>query len=141
MDPIKQFEQECKEKVKSYESNKTLIDSSKYFMTESTISRYCYNFKWMGRPIIQYPQDIIAMQEIIWDVKPDLIIETGVAHGGSIIFYASLLELLQNNGLVVGIDIEIRSHNRREIEMHPMYKRIKLIEGSSISNEVIDKNK
>jgi cephalosporin hydroxylase len=139
MDPIKQFEQECSEKIKTYKTNKALTDSSKFFMKESTISKYCYNFKWMGRPIIQYPQDIIAMQEIIWDIKPDLIIETGVAHGGSIIFYASLLELLQNDGIVIGIDIEIRPHNRSEIENHPMFKKIKLIEGSSISSEVINK--
>ena len=90
----------------------------------------------MGRPIIAYPQDMIAMQEIIWDVKPDLIIETGVAHGGSIVYYASLLELIGGEGLVVGIDIDIRKHNRDLIEAHPMMKRIQLIEGSSVSEEV-----
>lgn len=99
--------------------------------------QYVYNFEWMGRPIIQYPQDVIALQELIWQVKPDLIIETGIAHGGSIIFSASMLELIGNDGIVVGIDIDIRDHNRKEIESHPMFKRIELIEGSSISEETV----
>jgi cephalosporin hydroxylase len=91
----------------------------------------------MGRPIIALPQDMIAMQELIWEIKPDLIIETGIAHGGSIIYYASLLELIGKDGLVVGIDIDIRKHNRDLIETHPMMKRIKMIEGSSINPEII----
>ena len=99
--------------------------------------RYSYNFTWMGRPIIQFPQDIVAMQEIIWEVKPDLIIETGIAHGGSLIFHASMLELLGNDGQVVGIDIDIRQHNRIEIEKHPMFKRITLIEGPSTDAEIV----
>jgi cephalosporin hydroxylase len=103
---------------------------------ESVHNRYSYNFSWMGRPIIQYPQDIIAMQEIIWQVKPQLIVETGIAHGGSLIFYASMLELLGGSGMVLGIDIDIRAHNRNEIEKHPMFKRIKMIEGSSIDRKV-----
>src|ERR1051326_1293074 len=98
--------------------------------------RYSYNFRWLGRPIIQYPQDIVAAQEIIWNTRPDLIIETGVAHGGSLMFYASMLELLGGDGRVVGVDIEIRKHNRIEIEAHPMFKRIAMIEGSSIDEEV-----
>lgn len=101
--------------------------------------KYTYNFNWLGRPIIQYPQDMIAMQEIIWNVQPDLIIETGIAHGGSLVYYASLLELIGNNGEVLGIDIDIREHNRTEIENHPMYKRITMLEGSSISEEIISK--
>jgi cephalosporin hydroxylase len=92
----------------------------------------------MGRPIIQYPQDMVAMQEIIWRVRPDLIIETGVAHGGSLIFYASMLELI-GHGAVIGIDIDIRAHNRTAIEQHPMMKRIALIEGSSIAPDIVDK--
>jgi cephalosporin hydroxylase len=98
--------------------------------------KYTYNFSWLGRPIIQFPQDIIAMQEIIWQVKPDLIIETGIAHGGSLIFYASMLELLGNNGQVLGIDIDIREHNRVEIEKHSMFKRITMIEGSSVDKDI-----
>ncbi|WP_445241053.1 cephalosporin hydroxylase family protein [Microcoleus vaginatus] len=89
----------------------------------------------MGRPIIQFPQDIMAMQEIIWQVKPDLIVETGIAHGGSLIFYASMLELI-GEGQVLGIDVDIRQHNRVEIEQHPMFKRITMIEGSSIDEEI-----
>jgi cephalosporin hydroxylase len=99
--------------------------------------RYSYNFSWMGRPIIQYPQDVMAMQEIIWAVQPDLIIETGIAHGGSLVFYASMLELLGKDGLVLGIDIEIRPHNREAIEAHSMARRIRMIEGSSIEPSVV----
>ena len=112
--------------------NKLAID----FMRETAAYRYSYNFTWLGRPIIQFPQDIIAMQEIIWQVKPDLIIETGIAHGGSLIFYASMLELLGNNGQVLGIDIDIREHNQVEIEKHPMFKRITMIEGSSVDEKI-----
>jgi len=94
--------------------------------------KYHYRFSWLGRPIIQLPQDIIAMQEIIWQVKPDLIIETGIAHGGSLILSASMLELIGKNGRALGIDIDIRHENRTKIEQHPMFKRITMIEGSSI---------
>ena len=98
--------------------------------------RYSYNFSWMGRPIIQYPQDIVAMQELIWESRPDVIVETGIARGGSLVFYASMLELLGGDGRVVGVDIDIRSHNRRAIEGHPMARRIDMIEGSSVDPEV-----
>jgi len=108
------------------------------FIEKTLDSKYSYNFSWMGRPIIAYPQDMIAMQEIIWEIQPDLIIETGVAHGGSIVYYASLLELIGNNGIVIGIDIDIRKHNRELIEAHPMSKRIHLIEGSSTSDTVFN---
>jgi cephalosporin hydroxylase len=100
--------------------------------------RYSYNFEWLGRPIIQFPEDLIALQEIVWETRPDLIIETGIAHGGSLIFYASLLHLLGGDGLVAGIDIEIRPHNRQAIEAHPYFNRIRLIEGSSIDSGVRD---
>jgi len=108
-------------------TNQWFVESCKY--------KYSYNFSWMGRPIIQFPQDIMAMQEIIWQVKPDLIVETGIAHGGSLIFYASMLELI-GEGQVLGIDVDIRQHNRVEIEQHPMFKRIIMIEGSSIDEEI-----
>ncbi|BAP44164.1 cephalosporin hydroxylase family protein [Pseudomonas sp. LJDD11] len=101
------------------------------FFNESAQHKYSYHFSWMGRPIIQLPQDMVAMQEIIWDVRPDLIIECGIAHGGSLIYYASMLELL-GHGEVLGIDVDIRPHNREAIESHPMFKRIAMIEGSSI---------
>jgi cephalosporin hydroxylase len=101
--------------------------------------KYTYNFSWMGRPIIQLPQDIMAMQEIIYKVKPDLIIETGIAHGGSLIFSASMLELIGEDGKVLGIDIDIREANRLEIEKNSMYKRITMLEGSSIDTNIIHK--
>jgi cephalosporin hydroxylase len=91
----------------------------------------------MGRPIIQLPQDMMAMQELIWRIKPDLVIECGIAHGGSIIYYASLLEL-QGHGEVLGIDRDIRAHNREAIESHPMIKRISMIEGSSLDPAVVE---
>lgn len=136
IDPGTEFKNECIERVEKNGSNKSLIAAAREFNTESNKAQYSYNFKWMGRPVIQYPQDIMAMQEIIWEVKPDLIIETGIAHGGSLILYASLLELI-GHGKVLGIDIDIRKHNREEIEKHPMYKRITMMEGSSISEEMI----
>jgi cephalosporin hydroxylase len=139
-DPIKEFVEERQQRVKSYAANQSLRKAAKVFNTESNKSQYSYNFTWMGRPIIQYPQDMIAMQEIIWEVKPDLVIETGIAHGGSLIYYASLLELI-GNGEVLGIDIDIRSHNRKEIERHPMYKHIRMIEGSSIDNNTANEVK
>jgi len=98
--------------------------------------KYTYNFRWMGRPAIQFPQDMVAMQEILWDLKPDLVIEAGVAHGGSVVFYASMLELI-GHGEVLGLDIDIRAHNREAIESHPMAKRIRLLEGSSVAPQTI----
>lgn len=130
-DPILEFIEERQKRISDYSKNEALKKAASTFNVESNRAQYSYNFSWMGRPIIQYPQDMIAMQEIIWNVKPDLIIETGIAHGGSLIYYASLLELI-GNGEVLGIDIDIRQHNRIEIEKHPMFKRIKMIEGSSI---------
>ena len=96
-----------------------------------------YELTWMGRPIIQFGTDMIMLQELIWKVKPDIFIETGIAHGGSLIYTASLFELMGNDGQVIGIDVEIRSHNRIAIEAHSMYKRIKMIEGSSIAETTI----
>jgi cephalosporin hydroxylase len=109
----------------------------------SVENRYSYNFTWLGRPVIQYPQDLVAMQEIIWEVQPDLIIETGIAHGGSLIFSASMLELNAicggpTDAVVLGIDIDIREHNRIALEAHPLFRRISTIEGSSIDQLVID---
>jgi len=116
------------------------------FLTCSIKPKYSYHFEWLGRPIIQYPQDIVAMQELIWQVQPDLIIETGIAHGGSLIFYASMLELNAicggcQDAEVLGIDIDIRAHNRQAIEAHPMFKRISMIQGSSTASEVIEQVK
>lgn len=140
MNQIQKFNEEIKENIKMQGMNKHIKELSTKWIKETSIYKYSYNFSWLGRPIIQYPQDIIAMQEIIWEVKPDLIIETGIAHGGSIIFYASMLELI-GNGEVLGIDIDIREHNRIEIEKHPMYKRITMIEGSSTDENIAYKVK
>ncbi len=137
MDLTKQFLQERFDRIKINADNEKLVAAAKKFTGESILPMYSYNFSWMGRPIIQFPQDMIAMQEIIWQVKPDLIIETGIAHGGSLIFSASMLELLGNEGQVLGIDIDIREHNRKEIEKHSMFKRIKMLEGSSIDENIV----
>lgn len=135
------FKNEVQERIDVIAQNEDLKSSAHAFMKASVGPKYSYNFSWLGRPIIQYPQDMVAMQEIIWDVKPDLIIETGIAHGGSLIFYASILELIAtctgNEGEVIGIDIDIRPHNRKAIEEHPMYKRISMIQGSSIAPEIV----
>jgi cephalosporin hydroxylase len=138
MNPVKLFEKERKERIARNAGEIELVSSARNFMNQTIRQQYSYNFSWMGRPIIAYPQDMIAMQEIIWEVKPDLVIEAGVAHGGSVIYYASLLELIGREGMVIGIDIDIRKHNRDLIEAHPMFKRIQLIEGSSISQEIVD---
>jgi len=95
-----------------------------------------YTYSWMGRPIIQLPDDMVRMQEVIWRLRPDLIVETGIAHGGSLIFYASLCQAM-GHGRVLGIDIEIRPHNRAAIEAHEMYPRIDMIEGSSVDPDVV----
>ena len=138
--------------MKKHSDNlKTLADE---FILESVKSNYSHNFEWLSRPIIQYPQDIVATQEIIWKVKPDLIIETGIAHGGSLVLSASILALLDycdalESGTildpkspkrkVIGVDIDIRSHNREALDKHPMRNRMELIEGSSIAPEIISK--
>lgn len=137
------FKQECETRLDAYPQNDGLKQAAQNFMEESIAAQYSYNFSWMGRPIIQYPQDMIAMQEIIWQVQPDLIIETGIAHGGSIIFSAAMLELNAACGgagdaEVLAIDIDIRAHNRAAIEAHPMMKRITLLEGSSVAPEIVE---
>jgi len=141
MDPVSAFSKECEERVGSYGENQGLKESSLEWVKKSWSEKYSYNFRWMGRPIIQLPQDIMAMQEIIWEISPDLIVETGIAHGGSLIFYASMLELIGAEGEVLGIDIDIREHNRREIESHPMFRRIRMIQGSSIDPELVERVK
>ncbi|NBB19503.1 cephalosporin hydroxylase [Runella sp. CRIBMP] len=137
--PIVEFQKEREALIASNGKNKALTNAAYQFNVESNKAKYSYNFSWMGRPIIAYPQDMIAMQELIWEIKPDLIIEAGIAHGGSIIYYASLLELIGGDGLVLGIDIDIRRHNRDLIEAHPMIKRIQMIEGSSIEESTAEK--
>src|SRR5579864_1983650 len=118
-------------------ADERLTDAAAEFVARSCEHRYSYNFTWLGRPVIQYPQDLIALQEIIWAERPELIVETGVAHGGSAIFYASMLALAGGAGRVLAIDIDIRPHNRDAIERHPLAGRIELIEGSSIDERVV----
>jgi len=134
--PIEQFKRERKENIRRLGKDKNLKSLALKFIIDSAKYKYSYNFDWLGRPFIQIPQDMIALQEIIWKTKPDLIIETGIAHGGGLIFYASMLELI-GEGEVVGIDIEIKEHNRREIERHPLSKRIVMIEGSSTDEKIV----
>jgi len=136
MSEADKFRAEVKENIEGLKKDHDVQALSRMWLREITRHKYAYNFNWMGRPIIQFPQDMIAMQEIIWDVQPDLIIETGIAHGGSLIYYASLLEMIGGEGYVLGIDIDIRAHNRKAIETHPMFNRIQMIEGSSVSDEV-----
>ncbi len=153
---MSEFFKEVIQRLNSNGTNQSLIDASKNFMIKSTKPKYSYNYFALGCPIIQYPQDMIAIQELIWEVKPDLIIETGIAHGGSVIMSASALALLdiceaiknkqkfdpnKSNRKVIGIDIDIRKHNRSAIENHPMVSRIELLEGSSIDPKIIEKVK
>jgi len=138
----KPFDEEVEARIVANRRNAALRKAADTFMRESTGPKYSYNFSWLGRPIIQYPQDIVAMQELVWAVQPDLIVETGIAHGGSLIMYASLLELNAACGgppdsRVVGVDIDIRAHNRAAIEGHPMSRRITMIEGSSVDPVVV----
>ena len=150
---MKEFEEEVQNRINRNGLNKEIIRAADAFMVASTEPKYSYNFSWLGRPIIQYPQDIIAMQELIWSIRPDLIVETGIAHGGSLIMSASMLALLDmtdaikagekldpkaSSRKVLGIDIDIRAHNRTAIEAHPMASRIQMIQGSSIAQEIID---
>jgi cephalosporin hydroxylase len=138
--------------IKRLGADAKLLENSVAWIRETAKYNYSYNFTWQGRPIIQYPQDMVAMQELIWSIKPDLIIETGIAHGGSLIFSASMLAQLDmcdaiesgekldpkmSRRKVLGIDIDIRSHNRTAIEAHPMASRIQMIQGSSIAPEII----
>jgi len=146
MNSYDDFKKECSKEIEIQSKNDKLKKLSSEWFNLSHSMKYSYHFEWMGRPIIQYPQDIIAMQEIIWEIKPDLIIETGIAHGGSLIFFASMLELNAMCGgakdaNVLGIDIDIREHNRRAIENHQMFSRISMIQGSSISLDVINEVK
>ena len=123
------FEREVAERLDANGNNVPLRAAAHEFLAATVEPKYSYNFSWLGRPIIQYPQDIVAMQEILWSVQPDLVVETGIAHGGSLIFSASMLELNAACGgpadaRVVGVDIDIRAHNRAAIEAHPMASRL-----------------
>ncbi|MFT7668023.1 MAG: cephalosporin hydroxylase [Planctomycetota bacterium] len=135
MNEIEKFQAEVRENISNLGKSAEMQQLGMDFVGKTAPEKYSYNFSWMGRPIIQFPQDMIAMQEIFWKVQPDLVIETGIAHGGSLVFYASLLELI-GKGRVLGIDIDIRDHNRVEIEKHPMAGRIDMIQGSAIDDGI-----
>lgn len=152
---IDKFNEERLENIDAMAKDKNLLERSNKFFCDTVEHKYSYNFDWMSRPIIQYPQDIVAYQEIVWQVKPDLIIETGIAHGGSLILSASLLTMLdiceygeaklqpsdKRPRCVIGIDIDIRQHNREAIEKHPLSPRINLIQGSSTDDKIINQVK
>lgn len=136
------FRDEVRSNIESLGRDAELKAASNRWINQSAKHKYTYNFRWMGRPIIQYPQDMFAMQELVWEIQPDLIIETGIAHGGSIVFYASLLELNAACGgpqdaHVVAVDIDIRAHNRAAIEAHPMSRRISMVQGSSVDPAIV----
>ena len=149
---VDDFESERKSRLKSFANNSEFHSLSLEWVRQSMLNKYVYNFDWLGRPIIQFPQDIVGVQELVWRIKPDLIIETGIAHGGSLVLSASMLALLdvceaiENDELVdirnsqrkvLGIDIDIREPNRDAIEKHPLSSRISMIEGSSIDPDII----
>ena len=140
MNENEKFENHNKKIIKQMNKDVGFFKLSKKWLLQSLKHQYSYHFTWLGLPIIQYPQDIIATQEIIWNVKPDLIIETGIARGGSLIFSASILQMI-GKGSVLGIDIDIRKHNKIAIKKHHLSKRITMIEGSSIDEKVVNKVK
>jgi cephalosporin hydroxylase len=152
MNPFERFMQDCESEISVQGNDKSLRPLTNDWMRIAQTLKYPYHFSWLSRPIIQYPQDIVAMQELIWQVKPDLIVETGIAHGGSLILSASMLAMLDYSEAVqagtsfdpratrrrvLGIDIDIRAHNREAIESHPMSHRIDMLQGSSIAPEII----
>lgn len=152
MNKHEQFLTQCRQEIAEIAENKEAIDRAASFFTIANQLKYSYHFEWLGRPIIQYPQDIVAVQELIWKVKPDLIIETGIAHGGSLVLSASMLAMLDycetlDHGLtldpvaprrrVIGIDVDIREHNRTAIEAHPMARYIHMIEGSAVDSSIV----
>lgn len=138
MSEVARFIAEVQQNIEGLRTDAAVKQATLDWVNAIAPHQYTYNFSWLGRPIIQFPQDLAALQEIIWDTKPDLIIETGIAHGGSLIFHASMLQLLGNDGRVLGVDIDIRDHNRAEIEAHPMFERIEMIQGSSIDGSTAD---
>jgi cephalosporin hydroxylase len=153
MTPYESFKQECDTEIAVLGRDAEMQDLTRKWFDRANENKYSYHFEWMGRPVIQYPQDTVAVQELIWSLKPDLIVETGIAHGGSLILSASILALLDyaeaaEGGYsidpanpirkVVGIDIDIRDHNRSAIEAHPLSARIDMIQGSSIDPSVVD---
>ncbi|RNF84265.1 cephalosporin hydroxylase family protein [Montanilutibacter psychrotolerans] len=146
------FQEETRQRLRDVRGNQRLLADARAFTESSVEAKYSYNFTWQGRPIIQYPQDIVAMQELVWATRPDLIIETGIAHGGSLVLSASLLAMLDYTDAlasgetldpraprrrVLGVDIDIRAHNREAILAHPMAGRIDMLQGSSVAPDIV----
>ena len=151
-DQILEFQKECFLNIEKYPNDLDWLYMSRTWLQKAFEHKFMYNFSWLNRPVIQTPNDILAIQEIIWRIRPDIIIETGIAHGGSLIMSASMLAMIdmceaiesnhsinpkESKRKVLGIDIDIRAHNKKAIECHPMSSRIQMIEGSSISKDVI----
>jgi len=151
-DAVKMFETERRDRIAEYAGDGPFGAQSRHWLEASMARKYVYNFDWMGRPIIQYPNDMVAVQELIWRIRPDVIVETGIAHGGSLVLSASMLALLDmcdaieagklidprdSKRRVVGVDIDIRPHNRQAIADHPMASRIRMIEGSSVEARTV----
>jgi cephalosporin hydroxylase len=137
MSEVAKFYEQVSANIERLKGATDLQQRSREWLRDVGPLGYAYNFTWLGRPIIQVAQDVMAMQELLWRIKPQLVVETGVAHGGSLVFYASMLELLGGAGRVLGIDIDIRSHNREALDDHPMRKRIDLLEGSSVDPGIV----
>ncbi|WP_027486741.1 cephalosporin hydroxylase family protein [Allorhizobium undicola] len=152
MNPTEEFESSVRSNIDAIGKNREFLDLANLMMEKCAALQYMYNFSWLGRPIIQIPQDSYAIQEMIWAVKPDLVIETGIAHGGSLVLSASILAMIDyceavaagtvldpkaSQRKVLGIDIDIRPHNRAAIEAHPLSHKIEMIEGSSVADDVI----
>ncbi len=133
-DPHDPFDREG---IEAMRRDPAMMAATQTFLNKTFEHRYYRNFTWLGRPIIQYPQDIVALQELIWDYRPTLVIETGVAHGGSLVLYASILELVGGRGEVLGVEVEFRPHNKRAVSEHPLARRITVIEGSSIDPQIL----
>jgi cephalosporin hydroxylase len=149
MNPTEQFQTQVRENIKRLRANATLkADSLAWMLKAGDVGAYAYNFQWLGRPIIQVPQDIVAIQELIWQIRPDLVIETGIAHGGSLLAMLDYCDAIETGQAldpkatrrrVLGIDIDIRAHNRVAIDAHPMAHRIDMIQSSSIDTETVER--
>lgn len=137
MSDIEKFDEECRENARAMAADAGLKQETMDWMVRTCNYKYTYNFRWLGLPVIQLPQDLMAIQEIIWATRPSLVIETGVARGGSMVFYASLLAMLGGDRRVLGIDIDIRAHNRAAIESHPLASKITLLQGSSVDPAIV----